>query len=275
MDINVIYFTSTGNTLWLARKARDFFREKGCRVNLYEVINDAERLENDCDIMGILYPVWGCELPGPLQDFVDRMGPGNGKKVFLIGTAANGAADTGMNAKEVIEKKGYDVIYVDHVLLPINFDFPGTHWAHWFEAHEGEKRERKLIKAESALEAMCESILAGKRKYRGKDPVAKLGGWFQRITNDMSFYKYKENLEFDRERCTRCMLCYQMCPTGNITLDQNNELQFGSTCIFCLKCYNLCPHYAALIGEDSQDYEKYRRYKGPSPEIKPVCYRQQ
>jgi formate hydrogenlyase subunit 6/NADH:ubiquinone oxidoreductase subunit I len=120
---------------------------------------------------------------------------------------------------------------------------------------------------------MCDAILTGERKYKGGDPVSRLGGWFQRLTNDVSFYKYQENLQFDRERCTRCMLCYQMCPTGNIHLDQDGELQFGTTCIFCLKCYNLCPNYATLIGEGSRDYEKYRRYKGPSPEVKPVVYR--
>ena len=48
---------------------------------------------------------------------------------------------------------------------------------------------------------------------------------------------------------------------------------FGLDCIVCLKCYNLCPYDAVLIGEKSRDTKRYRRYKGPSADFKPVVYR--
>ena len=77
----------------------------------------------------------------------------------------------------------------------------------------------------------------------------------------------------DSKKCIRCKLCYRICPKNNITIDKDKGAVFGTDCIICMKCYNLCPVNAVLVDKGSSDDKRYRRYKGPGREIKPVEYR--
>ena len=51
----------------------------------------------DCDILGIVYPVWGSTLPYPLRDLVYALPESNGQKVILIGNAGAFSGDTGIH----------------------------------------------------------------------------------------------------------------------------------------------------------------------------------
>ena len=136
----------------------------------------------------------------------------------------------------------------------------------------GEELKKILAEAEDKIVKVCDSILKGERKVEGRGPVSRLGGFMQR-----KFYWtadwYKPRFSVSRERCVRCGLCYRVCPTGNISRKDDGEITFGKKCILCLKCFNLCPKNAVLVCEKSADDNKYRRYKGPDVEIRPVEYR--
>ena len=269
MRINVEYFTSTGNTLWLARKVTRLLEAQGHEVRLFEAIKDGLGFAEDCDLIGILYPVWGSTLPDPLQDLVCELPEGGGKRMFLIGTCAAFSGDTGMFWKRVLEQKGYGCFYLDHVVMPSNVSIPGFNM---WPAPDEEERDRVLGKAEERLAEIVRAILAGEPKNDGTSLMDKIGGGSQR-----TFYGvvdlWKHMMTVDAERCSSCGLCYRMCPTENIRLLEDGRVQFGSACIFCLKCYNLCPENAVLIGKASRNDRRFRRYKGPCSEIKPVLYR--
>jgi NAD-dependent dihydropyrimidine dehydrogenase PreA subunit len=223
----------------------------------------------DGDLIGILYPVWGSTLPDPLQEVVHDLGAGGGKRVFLIGTCAMFTGDTGMYWKRAIEQKGYDCFYVDHVLMPSNVSIPGFN----LPPPDAEGIRQVLRKAEARLPAVLDAILAGEHKRDGTGWIDKLGGGSQR-----AFYGivelWKKRMHADAERCSSCGLCRRMCPTENISLTEDGQVQFGSACILCLKCYNLCPENAVLIGRASRNERRFKRYKGPDPAtIAPVLYR--
>jgi ferredoxin/flavodoxin len=270
MRINIEYFTSTGNTLWLARRAAQMLEARGHEPLLFEAVRDGLAFTRDCDLIGILYPVWGSTLPDPLQELVRDLPEGRGRRVFLVGTCAAFTGDTGMYWKRSIEASGYDCFYVDHVLMPSNIGIPGFNFV---PPPDDEARDLSLNEAEARLVGIVDAILAGERKNDGTSLIDKLGGGSQRL-----FYGlvdlWKSRFEVETTRCTRCGLCYRMCPTDNIRIADDGRVTFGSACVFCAKCYNLCPENAVLIGKASRDDRRYRRYKGPDPAtIKPVLYR--
>jgi len=119
---------------------------------------------------------------------------------------------------------------------------------------------------------VCDSILKGDKKIEGRGAISRLGGFMQR-----KFYWtagwYKSRFSVNKQLCIKCGLCYRVCPTGNISRKEDGEIVFNKKCILCVKCFNLCPKNAVLICEKSIDDKKYRRYKGPAREIKPVEYR--
>ena len=96
---------------------------------------------------------------------------------------------------------------------------------------------------------------------------------FDAIGKHMEDKMGKKFFMCDSAKCTRCGLCYRMCPRNNITIDKDKGAVFGTDCIICMKCYNLCPVNAVLLAKASRNDKRYRRYKGPGRGIQPVQYR--
>jgi NAD-dependent dihydropyrimidine dehydrogenase PreA subunit/flavodoxin len=271
MRINLLYFTSTGNTLWLVRRARALFEASRHAVELYEAVKDGRAALEDCDLIGVFYPVWGSDMPDPLRELFAGLadGAGGGRRLFLIGDCGVFTGDTGMHWKRLIEPKGFDVFYVDHVLMPININVP---WFNFWQVPRGWKKKAILGRAEVRLRCICEAVLEGERHDDGTGLFDRLGGWGQRAFYADALAFWKGMFAVDASRCTLCGLCRRMCPVENISIE-GDRVRFGERCIVCIKCYNLCPEEAVLIGGRSRDRGCYKRYKGPSRDLKPIKYR--
>ena len=274
MQINIVYFTSTGNTLWLATRAKEIMEQQGNKVKLFEVIKDGEDfIKDECDMLGVFYPVWGFLPPDPMWEFLrDKMPEGKGKKIFFIGDCAGIAGDTSMMCKKLMDSKGYNAFYFNHIIMPTNFFLPWMPFNCWKKVPAEEQLSRMLASGEKRLQKMCSSLLNFETRLEGTGLFWKCMGWFQR---KMEFVvnSYKNKFSIVKDRCVDCGLCSRICPTGNISKSNNGEIVFGSKCIMCVKCYNLCPKNAILICDKTLNDKKYKRYKGPGRKIKPVQYR--
>ncbi|MCF6176842.1 MAG: EFR1 family ferrodoxin [Victivallaceae bacterium] len=273
MRINIGYFTSTGNTLWLCLKGKELMEQQGHTVKLYEIIKDKVAFAQDeCDLTGFFYPVWGSNQPDPMVEYRNNMPQGNGQKIFFVGNCCALNGDTGFYFKQILDKKGYDVFFTDHLYMPTNFNLPYEPGNYWKRVPLAAERDRLLATAEAKLQQICDSILNGERKVDGKGVISRLAGALQRksywIVNG-----YKSHFSVAKEKCINCGLCIRMCPSENITENAAGEKVFGNKCILCVKCYNLCPVNAVLICKKSINDKKYRRYKGPCQTIKPTEYR--
>ena len=50
----------------------------------------------------------------------------------------------------------------------------------------------------------------------------------------------------DEEECTGCGFCYEICPTGAISIDRTAEID-ASKCTACLACVEQCPQGAIAV----------------------------
>ncbi|MCG8484908.1 MAG: EFR1 family ferrodoxin, partial [Clostridia bacterium] len=265
MKIEIKYFTSTGNTLWMAKVFKTYLERKGHTVLLSNAESDGMEYEDDTDMMGILYPVWGSNFPTPIEKEILKIKPRN-KKMFLIGNCALFTGDTGLYWKSIIEPNlHYDVFYVNHVKLPTNVN---VRWFNFLKVLQGEKKTRLFDKAKPKLEKMCEDILEGKRKERGKNPFGILGAKIQRHQAKSEYVFWAKKMTIDPDKCIDCKLCEKLCPINNIQVENNYLVKhgkFNENCICCARCYNLCPTDAYLVGYETRNTTRYRRYKGAYP----------
>ncbi len=200
------------------------------------------------------------------------MPEGKGKKIFFIIDCAGIAGDTSMMCKRLMESKGYDAFYFNHIYMPNNFFLPWMPFNLWVKVPENEKLNKMLLSAEKRLQKMCSSVLNLETRFEGTGFLWNCIGWFQRkMEFVLNFYKNKFSIA--KEKCVDCGLCLKVCPTGNISKTEDGKIVFGSNCIMCVKCYNLCPKDAILICKKTINNEKYKRYKGPNHKIKPTLYR--
>ena len=61
------------------------------------------------------------------------------------------------------------------------------------------------------------------------------------------------------EDCVSCGKCVELCPAGNIFLE-NGRISFGDQCVICLGCYHRCPQKAIRY----QNKVKTDRYLNPN-----------
>ncbi|HPJ90073.1 MAG TPA: EFR1 family ferrodoxin [Thermotogota bacterium] len=271
MDIKMNYFTSTGNTLWVANTLKALFEKYSSRVDLYDSVTCETNWHEKADMIGFVYPVWGSTMPNPQRDLLSHLPNSNGRKLFFIGNAGVFSGDTGIFYKEIAEEKGYDVVYADHVFLPINSVFPGFSF---FRQPDEKKTLRMKEKAGRKLEQICTDIIDGKRRYNGTHFVQKIGGRGQRDHYDPIVDDFKKKMFIDNEKCCKCGLCYRICPQGAIEKTSSGSFRIDTEkCIFCLKCYNFCPLSCALKDKESADTNKFTRYKGLDNTVRPVMYR--
>lgn len=272
MRIHIGYFTSTGNTLWLGLQAKEMMERAGHTVQLFEIVKDGAAFTREaCDLKGFFYPVWGSNPPDPMVAYLTVM-PAGSEKIFFVGNCCSFTGDTGLRWKGILEKKGYDIFYLDHIIMPTNINIPWLPENAIKKVPVGDELTKILSEARAKLQQVCDAILKGEKKVEGGGPISRLGGFMQR-----KFYWtadwYKSRFSVDTERCVKCGLCYRVCPTGNISRSETGEITFDKKCILCVKCFNLCPTDAIMICKESIDTKKYRRYKGPDWAVKPIEYR--
>ena len=155
MVIHIAYFTSTGNTLRLCRRAEELFGELGHETRLFDAAGECGGFGEGCDLLGFIYPVWASNLPDPLRELAARMPAGGGKRMFLLGNCGVFTGDTGMHWRRILGRKGYEVRYVDHVIMPINVNIPGFNF---FAVPDRERREKMLRRADEKMERVCAGI---------------------------------------------------------------------------------------------------------------------
>ncbi len=262
MKIEIKYFTSTGNTLWMARFAKEYFEKMDHTVKISNSEVDGMEYDDDSNMVGVFYPVWGSNLPEPMGLPLLASKKSN-RKMFFIGNCAKFTGDTGLHWKALIEEKlGYDVFYVDHVALPMNVNVP---WWTWAPVPDQKKKEKLFEEAKSDLTRMFDEILEGKSKERGGYALGVAGGKFQRHHEIDAYRFWQKMMKIDEEKCTNCKLCEKICPNDNGKVVDKKLIRhekFNENCMFCLRCYNLCPTQAFLVGDKTKDTKHYKRYLG-------------
>jgi ferredoxin/flavodoxin len=55
---------------------------------------------------------------------------------------------------------------------------------------------------------------------------------------------YSRLFTVNAKKCNACGLCVKLCPTGNITLNEDEHPAWGRNCLLCLTCESKCPQDA-------------------------------
>ncbi len=73
-------------------------------------------------------------------------------------------------------------------------------------------------------------------------------------------------------RYTRCGLCVELCPAGNLVLKDGLPRESG-LCEFCMRCYDFCPVSALMFYGKPHMERRGVPYRGPEPGFDPASLR--
>lgn len=236
-NVDVYYFSGTGNTLLVAKKMIETFQENGIDVEIHKIEDSNPSLIDLEHIIGIAFPVAIFSTYPFVWNFIRSLPTAKGTEIFMVDTLGGFSGGIVGPLREIVKKKGYNPIGAKEIQMPTNIFFIEDEDTNKKKVEKGLKEARQysldLINGESewsrvpVLSDAMHLLSRGALKLTGVELHQK---WFL--------------FDADVEKCNKCRICVDLCPVGNIKMENKEYPKHGFNCEYCLRCVSFCPRQA-------------------------------
>lgn len=233
--MKVLYFTSTGNSLWVAGKFTDE------PMSIVQLKLSGKNEISDDEAIGIIVPDHVCDIPEPVREYLTRATLKAPYK-FAIITYGKSYASAPERLLELL-----DLDYLETLLMVDNY-FPVFN-----QKEQVEEQWRK--ETPRHLEMIINDVKQRRHHIKRSENEDKIEGDKWREYYMPELHQLYKNFHVDQEKCVKCGICAKVCPMGNILYTPWPE--FGDKCIVCGACRQNCPHNAIRF-KGEKDTFQYR-----------------
>lgn len=240
MDLKTIdfyYFSGTGNTLLVVNKMRDTFEENGVKVNLHKIEESNPEEVNLEHTIGIGFPVAVFSTYPFVWEFIKSLPHANGTEIFMVDTLGGFSGGIVGPLRKIVKKKGYTPIGAMEIQMPSNIFF----------IQDEETCKIKVEKGIIMAKLYAWDLIEGKAEW-DRTPVLSdamhlfsIGTLKLMVSN---LHQKLLNFDIKKEKCNKCGICVDLCPLGNIKMENGEYPVHGLNCEYCLRCVSFCPRQA-------------------------------
>lgn len=235
--IGILYFSSTGNSLYIAEKVKNAFGGQIKYIPNY----DADGSEFEKIIL--VTPIYSFGMPTFVYDIIPRLNKKS--EVIIIQNYGGMVSGADYLTYQYAQKYGLNIKAVYVIKMPENFTTTFTVPGFYIKS--------TLKKADKAIDNVINSIKSGDyrvpKKCRTKEKTY--------LKNKSDWHLIGESFS-TTDACVKCGKCVDICPVGNISL-KDGKILFANKCVACLGCYHRCPQKAIVYKEKT----KKDRYINP------------
>lgn len=237
----ILYFTGTGNSLYVARQLADNDAEV---LSIPQMMKE-NRIEFEADEIGVIYPIYGHMPPYMVRQFLQKA---KLKATYTFAVLTFGARKC--NAVEILNevtaKAGYRFDYINTLMMVDN-------WLPNFDMNEQKKIDKHIPEN---LTVITKDIAAHKhwhQPFTAEERMHHEGFMaLSGIDPETGFLKKSEKCFTVTADCISCGICMQVCPRGNYWLTPDGAKTEGD-CEFCFACIHNCPQRAIQFAKNSDD----------------------
>jgi len=243
-EIDIYFFSGTGNTYLAAEKIASVLTGGGCKVRLLPIEKSEPSSIDFTKTLGIAFTT-ACWNTYPfVRKFIKSLPQAFGSEAFIFCTMGDSALKAPAVFGEILKEKGYSIIGTAAFRMPNNF----------LAIQNQEANLRKISLAMPKIEKFAKELLDGNAKTQSANFFIKFcfaissfitGLWEKPFSQKMLKLKVKKEL------CVKCGLCAKLCPLKNIELADYPI--FKNKCQICLRGSSYCPKNAidslAVIGK--------------------------
>lgn len=245
----ILYFTSTGNSLYVAKKIKENLYSD-IEINSISKMIKEEEYEVDDDFVGIIYPLHCYGLPILVEEFLKKLKIKKDAYIFVVQVTGGHSSNYSFKqVEDILKEKGAKVSNYALIKYISNYIRAGR--------NPSEERAKESIARE---EATLNNFIASLKEREIKKCEFKnnlISSTAYKLWKDK--FKNKDKDFNVNDECIGCHMCQVVCPTKNIVIS-NEKLQWLGKCVDCMACINICPVQAINIGKKTQ---KKNRYKNP------------
>ena len=228
----ILYFTATGNSLYIARQLADEDTEL---LSIPQMVKQG-RHDFEADEIGIVYPIYGHMPPNMVREFIKKS---KLKADYNFDVLTYGARKC--NAVEIWDdishKAGNPFDYITTIVMVDN-------WLPNFDMNEQMKIDKRIPEN---LQRISADLAAQKHWH---EPVTEeerqMHAGFMAYTHldpEVGFLMRSEKYFQVTDACISCAICTTVCPRGNYELASTGVKTEGD-CDFCFACIQNCPQKA-------------------------------
>ncbi len=263
MNIELRYFSGTGNSLKVLKTCEAVFAQSGNLANISEVLINETTIQ-DSDLLGFCFPVYAFGIPRICSKYLNGIKKFQKKQNVFILVTAGDLDESGFALKEcerILRKKNCETIYSDVIEMPINWT---TSPKPPFPPSKAKAMEI-IKKAEAKTKEVAVNILKGTRKYHKFNYPKRYTRfkfyweyWMFKYLGIQNMWRLFEVYD----TCNGCQLCAKICPTNSIRMVDEKPV-WGKTCEQCMRCVNFCPA-ESIYQSQGGDTKGKNKYHEPS-----------
>lgn len=246
MNINMIYFSQTGNTRKVAKAMEDVFRSENhlVRTISYRKANPSDFAEPE--VIGVGAPCFESQAPSVVRDYLWSLPKLDHKKAFVFATSGGGPGKVLYDLAKPLMKKGAKV--VGGFLCRGTCYYPVPCLVGRFPDRPNEEDLLKAKKFAKNLLAHLSSGNEGPMPDSRSDALKHGLGFYQiagAVLNDSLLRFLMPKPKVDEPKCTECKWCEAECPTKSMKLSPLPVV--AETCFRCYRCVTGCPEEALSV----------------------------
>ncbi len=258
MKIPIVYFSSSGNTKYVAEIIKNGLKIVKLVPELIPFISPKKDKLNfeEIEVLGIGAPIYAMTFTLNMLDWINKLPKvKNQVRFFLFDTNAGLPGPSIKHVRRIMERKNFKFIGAIEVIVPTRdsvFElkfFKNVKWSR--------KKIDKIIQFGIKLGKI---IRTGDGIIDWSNPTlfgSIIRAFFQKL--EKPFYKYAGYLiDYNPNKCTECKACEKGCPSKAILFDKKPTINHKK-CILCFRCLRNCPENALYF----KILPKVKYFKGP------------
>lgn len=236
-NVDFYYFSGTGNTLLVVKKMVETFKKEGIKANLFKIEDSDPHKINLNNTIGLGFPVAELSTYDFVWNFIKSLPQSKGTEIFMVDTLGGVSGGIVGPLQKILKKKGFNPIGAKEIIMPPNI----------FYIQDDITNEKKVVEGLIKAEKYAISLINGESKW-GRIPILSDAVYYTSVAGLMLTHsdlnqKYF-HLDADKEKCNKCGQCVDLCPIGNIRMENGGFPANLRNCCYCLRCTSFCPKNA-------------------------------
>ncbi|MDF2888852.1 MAG: putative ferredoxin [Lacrimispora sp.] len=244
----ILYFTGTGNSLYIAKKLSAALQDELLCINERIKKKDYSPIESHKPLVFVL-PTYAWRIPKVVEQWIEQTEFSPNTDAYFVMNCGSDIGNAEKYLLSLCQKKMFSFKGVKEIIMPENY-------IALYDAPEAAEAKLIINHAEPGIQDCVETILHNS-SFQKLTPSAA-----DRIKSSFinhTFYRFvvKADKFNANDKCIGCGKCKAVCPLNNIELKDNKPV-WGKKCTHCMACICKCPVEAIEYGKNSAGKPRYQ-----------------